>query len=161
MRQYAVNCTNNAPKLVTFWLPISDGNGNPCTLDEAMAPGGGRAWAQPSIYEAVPNSRRISGMARLHLATFKLARVIPIAGWAARFYGKSSHGLWMLDKSALFTRKSLKINELWITRCAQKPISPSLKKCGIPCALIRCSLFLRLPLFKCRHFPFSNKGQYG
>ena len=108
--------------------------------------GGGRAWAQPSIYEAVPNSRRISGMARLHLSTFKLARVIPIAGWAARFYGKSSHGLWMLDKSALFTRKSLKINELWITRCALKPISPSLKKCGIPSALIRCA-FISPPAF--------------
>ena len=118
--------------------------------------GGGRAWAQPSIYEAVPNSRRISGMARLHLSSFKLARVIPIAGWAARFHGRSSNDLWMLDKSALFTRKSLKINELWITRCAQKPISPSLNKCGIPSALIRCSLFLRLPLFK-RCLPFRGE----
>jgi len=40
--------------------------------------------------------------------------MIPIARWAARFYGSSSHALWMLDKSALFIRESLNMNELWI-----------------------------------------------
>jgi len=40
-------------------------------------------------------------MAEIYLSAIKSAGVIPIAEWAARFYGKTSHGLWMLDKSDL------------------------------------------------------------
>jgi len=67
-------------------------------------------------------------MAELYLSVIKSAGMIPIAGWAARFYGKSSHGLWMLDKSALFIHKSLKKNQLCIFRCDGNPLLPTKKE---------------------------------
>ena len=75
-----------------------------------------------SIYLAVLTSRKIPAMAELYLSAIKSARVFPNAGWAALVYGKSSHGLWMLDKSALFIHKSLKKNQLCIFRCDGNPL---------------------------------------
>jgi len=118
---------------------------------DAMARGGGSVCPADCHIYTVDRFPKKSGMARLHLSAFKLAGVIPHAGWAARFNGKSSHGLWMLDKSALFVCNSLNINVLWIFRCAVNPSLPAKKKSRIPRGLSApCSVLILLPIINLR-----------
>jgi hypothetical protein len=54
-------------------------------------------------------------MAELYLSAIKSAGMIPIAGWAARFYGRSAHGLWTLDFPDLFICNYLNSSDLRIS----------------------------------------------